>query len=123
MKRDLKKLKLPINSQIVISGMKGIDGGWFRSSGLLKFALQRRDVNGLLGEKDDTGYYNFDNHFNPKMRGWTKRYVMTGLSLDKPVFFFELKEKTNKLKQLEYALQWKGKTKNAHSLCQTKIFY
>jgi hypothetical protein len=115
--RDLNKLKFPFNSQVVISGRRVrklfITRGWWGASGYLKFALKRNDINGLIGGINSKGYYNFDNHFNPKERGWGARYSMTGLSINKPTFFFFMLKKQKKLKQFEYALQWKGKTKNA----------
>ena len=116
--KDLNKLKLPLNSQVVISGAAGLGGlgiswGWIPSSGYLKFALKRKDINGLIGQIKHDGYYNFDNHFDPQQRGWNLRYTMTGLSMDKSTFFFILLQKEKTLKQLEYALQWKGKRKDA----------
>ena len=38
---------------------------------------------------------------------------MTGIAPDKPVFLFTLNAKEKILKQLSYALQWKGETKDA----------
>ena len=112
--RDLNKLKLPLNSQVAISRAAelGVSWGWVPSSGCLKFALKRKDINGLIGSINYKGYYNFDNHFNPRERGWNLRSSMTGLSIEKPTFLFLVLKKQKKLKQLEYALQWKGKTKN-----------
>jgi len=111
--RDLNKMSLPMDSQIVIVDIKGIAGGWERSSGYLQFALKRKDVTGLLGPIDHTGYYNFDNHFNRRIKGWEPRYNMTGLSLKQPVFLFRLDKKTGELNQLEYTLQWRGEKKDA----------
>jgi hypothetical protein len=115
--RDLNKLKFPLNSQVVISVETGAIGlgmtpGWLPSSGYLKFALKRKDINGLIGQINCGGYYNFDNHFNPKLRLWGVRYSMTGISINRPTFLFFMLKKQKKLKQLEYALQWKGKAKN-----------
>jgi hypothetical protein len=114
--RDLNKMRLPSNSQIVIVGVRGISGCWAISSGYLQFALKRKDVTGLVmwsGKSTGGGYYNFDNHFDPQQRGWGPRYRMTGLSTDQPVFLFRMNRKNAKLKQLEYALQWKGEKKDA----------
>ena len=114
--RDLNKMRLPLNSQIVIIGIKGISGCWQKSSGYLQFALKREDVTGLVissGKSTGGGYYNFDNHFDPQQRGWGPRYRMTGLSTDQPVFLFRMDKKNAELKQLEYALQWKGEKKDA----------
>ncbi len=115
--RDLNKLKFPLNSQVVVSGEVGtvglgITSGWLPSSGYLKFALKRKDIYGLIGQINCGGYYNFDNHFDPKLRLWGVRYSMTGISVNRPTFLFFMLKKQKKLKQLEYALQWKGKTKN-----------
>jgi hypothetical protein len=112
-KRDLDKVKLPLNSQVVIAGVREPSPGWSGSSGYLKFALKRDDINGLVGQINASPYYNFDNHFNPWERKWGFRNSMTGLSIDRPTFLFLMLKKQQKLKQLEYALQWKGKTKNA----------
>jgi hypothetical protein len=38
---------------------------------------------------------------------------MTGLSIDRPVFFFSMDDKRKRLEQYRYALRWRGKTKNA----------
>ncbi len=111
--RDLNKQTLPLNSQVVISGVRGTSPGWPGSSGYLKFALKRKDINGLTGSINASPYYNFDNHFNPGERRWGFRNSMTGLSIDRPTFLFLMLKKQKKLKQFEYALQWKGKTKNA----------
>lgn len=111
--RDLNKAKLPLNSQVVIVGVREPSPGWPGSSGYLKFALKRNDINGLVGKINASPYYNFDNHFNPWERKWGFRNSMTGLSIHRPTFLFLMLKKQQKLKQLEYALQWKGKTKNA----------
>jgi len=111
--RDLNKVKLPLNSQVVIVGVREPSPGWSGSSGYLKFALKRNDINGLVGKINASPYYNFDNHFNPWERKWGYRNSMTGLSIHRPTFLFLMLKKQQKLKQLEYALQWKGKTKNA----------
>lgn len=116
--RDLEKTCLPKNSQIVVTGVKDypeiwMPGGWRRASGYLKFVLNRRDVTGLIGPINSSEYYHFDNHFDPKIRGFNKQWYMRGLSLDKPVFLYSLLLEEQKLRQFEYALQWKGDTKNA----------
>ncbi|NIM13860.1 MAG: hypothetical protein GTO45_17590, partial [Candidatus Aminicenantes bacterium] len=91
-------------------GVNEFWGGWSRASGYLKFVLKRKDINGLIGPINSSNYYNFDDHFDPKTRGYRKRYYMSGLSMDKPVFFFIMDKEKKELKQLEYALQWRGKT-------------
>ncbi|MGD2091641.1 MAG: hypothetical protein PVH61_36040 [Candidatus Aminicenantes bacterium] len=111
--KELNKIALPVNSQVVVAGAKGIPGCWLRTSGYLKFALKRNDIDGLVGQIDTIGYYNFDRHFDPRDRLLGRRYLMTGLSLDRPVFLFLLPEKSRRLVQFEYALEWKGKTKNS----------
>jgi hypothetical protein len=111
--KELSKMALPLNSQVVVAGAEGIPGCWRRTSGYLKFALKRNDIDGLVGQIDTIGYYNFDRHFDPKDRILGRRYLMTGLSLDRPVFLFLLQEKSRRLVQFEYALEWKGETKNS----------
>ena len=111
--QDLNKMQLPPHSQIVITGLAGIPGGWERSSGYLQFALKRKDVNGLVGQVHSGEYYNFDNHFDSQVRGWDERYVMTGLAMNQPVFLFRMDKKTGQLQQLEYALQWRSEEMNA----------
>jgi hypothetical protein len=116
--KDLEGVNLPENAQVVITGVKDfpeswLPGGWARASGYLKFILKRNDITGLIGPVNSSEYYNFDNHFNPKVRRYRERWYMTGLSLDKPVFLFSLLENRQKLRQFEYALQWKGLTGDA----------
>jgi hypothetical protein len=111
--RDLNKMPLPLNSQIVVVGVSGISGCWEKSRGYLCFALKRKDISGLVGAVKNGGYYNFDNHFDHTKRGWGGRYRMTGLSMDKPVFLFRVAKKKGQLNQLEFALQWKGEKKDA----------
>ena len=116
--RDLEKKNLPENAQVVITGIENfpeswLPGGWARASGYLKFVLKREDVTGLIGPVNSSAYYNFDNHFDPKIRRFRERWYMTGLSINKPVFLFLLLEKQQQLHQFEYALQWRGRTKNA----------
>ena len=106
-------MALPLNSQVVVAGAEGIPGCWHRTSGYLKFALKRNDIDGLIGQIDTIGYYNFDRHFDPGDRGMARRYLMTGLSPDRPIFLFLLQKKNRRLAQFEYALEWKGKTKNS----------
>lgn len=116
--RSLDKIELPLYAQVVIvgiegAGYKGFDGGWERSSGYLQFAMKRKDLTGLISPCHASAFYNFDNHFEPGIRGWRPRYYMTGLSVDQPVFLFRLDKKTGELNQLEYALQWRGDKKDA----------
>jgi hypothetical protein len=111
--KDLETLQLPLNSQLVITGVEGIHAGWRRASGYLKHILKRDDINGLIGPILSSPYYNFDDHFDPKQRGWGLRWNMTGLSIHRPLFLFTLEKGKTKLKQLEYALQWKGNEMNA----------
>lgn len=116
-KRDLNKRDLPPHSQIVISDLNGIVGGekkhrrwkWKTSSGYLQFALKRKDVSGFISVRHG-GYFNYDNHFE---RGRDKMYHMTGLSMDYPVFLFQMDKKSRQLEQLEYALQWRGEKMDA----------
>lgn len=110
---DLNKIQLPLHSQIVIVNAKGFYGGWPRSSGYLQYTLKRNDLTGLIGRANQNGYYNFDNHFDPSLRKWARRYQMTGLVLEKPLFLFYFDEINGKLIQLEYALQWRGEKKDA----------
>jgi hypothetical protein len=116
--RSLAKLKLPLHAQVVVVGiegvgLKGFDGGWERSSGYLKFAMKRKDLNGLISPIHSSALYNFDNHFDPGLRKWRPRYYMTGLAPEQPVFLFRLDKRTGELNQLEYALQWRGDKKDA----------
>jgi hypothetical protein len=116
--RELEKVNLPENAQVVITGIKNfpenwLPGGWERASGYLKHVLKRKDITGLIGPINSSEYYNFDNHFNPHIRGFREKAQMRGLSIDKPVFLYSFLEKQQKLKQFEYALQWNGRTKNA----------
>lgn len=110
--RDLNKIQLPPDSQIVIIGIYRV-GGWQRSSGYLQFALKRADVTGLIGPVNRFGYYNFDDHFDTTKRGWNSRVTMSGLTLENPLFLFYCDPKSRKLIQMEYALQWRGEKKDA----------
>lgn len=107
---ELSEKRFPAGSQIVISGIKGING-WYKASGYLKRALQRKDLNGLIGNYRNINY-NFYNHFDPKERRSGYLYNMTGLALKRPVFLFKMSKNKQKLEQLEYALHWQGKRKN-----------
>jgi hypothetical protein len=40
-KRDLAKIDLPPQSQIVIAARTDLASGWYRSSGMLEYALKR----------------------------------------------------------------------------------
>lgn len=111
--RDLANKKIPPNSQLVITGVHIPDGGWKRSEGYFKFALERNDITGLIGPVNSSDYYHFDDHFDTRLRRFSSRYNMTGLSLKKPTFLFAVNWETEKLEQMEYCLQWKGKTMGA----------
>lgn len=112
--RDLGKVSFPENSQVVVTGVSSVEtghpGGWNRSCGYLKFILKRKDINGLVGAAD-TG--RFAIHFNPKRQSKGKMFLMSGLSPGKPTFFFRMNREKKELEQLRYALEWRGKTKNA----------
>jgi hypothetical protein len=112
-KNNLSSFKFPMNSQIVIylANIKSYGGVWAMSSGHLKYMLRRNDINGLIGMKSKVHYFNFYNPFNTKLRGWEKNALMNGLRIDLPLFLFF--EENNKFKQYEYALQWKGISKNS----------
>ena len=111
--KELNKIELPPKSQVVVVGAEGIPGCWLRTCGYLRFALKRKDIDGIVGPINTLGYYNFDRHFDPKDRKMLIRHLMTGLSLDRPVFLFLLEEKSRRLRQLEYTLEWKGETWNS----------
>ena len=114
--RQLGSKKLPPDSQAVIvlpPNFGFFAGGWKRSSGFLEFALKRKDVTGLIGKKDSSVYYNFDSHFDPRVRAFLPRFDMTGLDFGKPVFLFLCDLEQAKLIQLQYALQWLGESKDA----------
>ncbi|HLP44393.1 MAG TPA: hypothetical protein VK469_00495 [Candidatus Kapabacteria bacterium] len=111
--KDLNRIPLPLNSQVVIVNLKGFYGGWPRSSGYFQFTLKRNDIIGLAGPVNSSEYYNFDNHFDPMVRGWYPRHQMTGLSLERPLFLFYFDEENRKLDQLEYVLQWRGAKRDA----------
>jgi hypothetical protein len=107
-RRDVGSVDLPPMSQVVIAGNKSLGGGWYRSSGTLEYALRRPDVFGLIGAKDEGAHFNFDDHFDPRARGYSED--MTGLSLDAPTFLFVADRGGTSLRRLDLALQWKGST-------------
>jgi hypothetical protein len=111
--RDLSALQMPRNSQVAVTGVSGVPGGWRRSSGYLKHILEREDIDGLIGPFYSSAYYNYDDHFDPRLKGWDQKSNMRGLSLNRPLFLFTLDDKNAELKQLEYALQWKGEKLDA----------
>jgi hypothetical protein len=137
----LKEVSLPENSQIVICGIqrhRAIPEGWLRTSGQLRYLIKRNDIAGLIVHGDcNRRDYSFDDHFDPHVRfigtrrmllasapehlsrlGGVRRrrqsrYAMTGLAPDRPVFLFSVSTTGQVLEQLEYALQWRGETKEA----------
>jgi len=110
-RRDIGKIDLPPSAQVVIVGNRSLGGGWYRSSGTLEYALQRPDVFGLIGIKNHGSHFNFDDHFDPRTRGYSED--MTGLLLDAPTFLFVADEGGTSLRRLDLALQWKGSMDSA----------
>ncbi|MCX6582248.1 MAG: hypothetical protein NT166_18915 [Candidatus Aminicenantes bacterium] len=110
--KNLSSFNFPMNSQIVIYVVKGENhwGFWCTSSGHLKFILKRKDIDGLIGLKAKH-YFTFYDPFNPKSRGYETEDRMNGLSIDRPLFLFV--QDNSGFKQYDYALQWKGKTREA----------
>ncbi len=108
---ELKKHELPQDSQIVIVGSDNIPqtSGWWRySTGYLQFVTKRKDITGLLGLE-----YSYYDPFNERKRLYDQDHKMNGLSLKQPLFLFGMLSDQGKLRQYEYALQWKGKSRNA----------
>jgi hypothetical protein len=100
--RALRWHPLPRDSQIVFFGpvsapAVGIEN-WFCSSGYLRNALGRSDVQGLVA----TSAISFYDPFDKARRGWN--YPMEGLDLDKPIFLF--RKQAGSVRQYQYALQW-----------------
>lgn len=121
--------QLPPFSQVIVVGVPHFPGGWLRSSGYLKLATRRYDLEGLVSGENASPYYNYDDHFNPAIRGWEGRFYVTGIDLGRPVFFYKidndclkkksikkknkLKKKCDVMRQLEYVLRWRGERKDA----------
>jgi len=108
-RNELAKKEFPPHSQIVIFGVKGISNAdnkeyieyqWKLSSGLLKYALKRKDISGFF-YTPSAEYFNYKNYFE------------IGLSMSQPVFLFGIDKKNGQLQQFEYALQWRGETMDA----------
>lgn len=99
----LRKYDLPPSSQLVVFGVDlSINGWWEYSSGYMKYATKRKDVTGLIGPE----LKNYD-PFDPVRRGFKKPDKMNGLSLDKPLFIFNVEEyRSFALRQKEFALQY-----------------
>jgi len=109
----LKKIQLPPNSQVVISGMPEMAHGHIRATGYMMYALKRNDVIGRFRTVAPGDENNFINHFDPKDLALENAGQFRGIYFDKPAFFFVLDKGRTKLKQFEYVLHWKGKTKIA----------
>jgi hypothetical protein len=118
--------QLPPFSQVVVVGVPHFAGGWLRSSGYLKLATRRNDIEGLVSIENASPYYNYDDHFDPMVRGWEGRFYVTGLDPKRPLFFYKMdssclrKKFKNKLKkkcevmhQMDYVLRWRGELKDA----------
>jgi hypothetical protein len=111
--RDIEKLSPPKNSQFVICGLPKMAHGRRRVTGYLMHALKRNDVSGIFQTVDPIEKCNFYDHFNPWSITFKRIGRFNGIYSNKPVFFFVLLQKENKLKQFEYVLRWRGRTKNA----------
>jgi hypothetical protein len=108
----INQIKYPEDSQIVIVGFKKRNkskamGNWGSSSGYLALITRRKDVTGIVGKEHS--YYD---PFIP-LRGSGYRNIMTGLSLNKPLFLFKILPQKKKIIQMEYFLRWRDRTKNA----------
>jgi hypothetical protein len=111
--KNLETLKFPPNSQIAVYLTNSCGyawGEWTQSCGHLKYMLKRNDIDGLIGDKKPFHYFNFYNAFSRKIQ-YPYKPKMQGLDIHRPLFLFV--QESNRLKQYEYALQWKGKTKHA----------
>jgi len=91
-------------SQIVVA--EWLDGpfygmGWNRSSGQIRYAYGRNDINGLLVPKDDQ--YHFSSHINNHKK-WASNYYATGLSTDFPIYLFKLSG--DEIIQVRYMLEY-----------------
>jgi len=111
--KDLEKLSSPKNSQFVICGLPKMAHGRRRVTGYLMHALKRNDISGIFQTVDPREKKNFYDHFNPWSITFNRIGQFGGIYSNKPVFFFVLLQKKNKLKQFEYVLRWRGRTKNA----------
>ena len=111
--RDIEKLSPPKNSQFVICGLPKMAHGRRRVTGYLMHALKRNDVSGIFKTVDPIEKKNFYDHFNPWSITFKRVGQFGGIYSNKPVFFFAIIHKENKLKQFEYVLRWRGRTKNA----------
>lgn len=109
----LEKIQLPPGSQVVISGMPEMAHGHVRATGYMMYALKRNDVIGRFRTVAPGEENNFINHFDPKDLALKKTGQFRGIYFNKPAFFFILKKRESELKQFEYVLHWKGKTKIA----------
>ena len=111
--RDIEKLSPPQNSQFVICGLPKMAHGRRRATGYLMHALKRNDIIGKFRTVDPREENNFYDHFNPWSITFKRIGQFGGIYSNKPVFFFVILHKENKLKQFEYVLRWRGRTKNA----------
>jgi hypothetical protein len=111
--KDLKKIGLPQNSQAVIIDLPRMAHGRNRATGYLWHALKRYDISGVFATVAPHEEKNFYDHFTPHRLSARKKYNFHGIYANQPVFFFAMRQEQNQLKQFEYVLYWRGKTRNA----------
>lgn len=113
--KDLKKIELPRNSQAVIIDLPRMAHGRKRATGYLWHALKRYDISGVFATvaPHEEKNKNFYDHFTPDRLSARKIYNFNGIYGNQPVFFFAMRQEQNQLKQFEYVLYWRGKTRNA----------
>jgi hypothetical protein len=101
LREPLLSFDFPAGAQIVVVGPGTGNlytwGRWPKSTGYLRYTLERRDVSGQLGP--EMAFYN---PFLENSRGWS--YIMCGLSLDAPLFLFRYDG--TRLSQFAYFLMW-----------------
>lgn len=111
--KDLKKIDFPRNSQVVITDLPVMAHGRKRATGYLWHALKRYDISGVFATVAPHEEKNFYDHFTPNSLSARKVYNFHGIYGNQPVFFFAIRREQNQLKQFEYVLYWRGKTRNA----------
>lgn len=97
---DLKHIYFPKDSQLVLLGATSIATGgyWNWSSGFLKFALERPDIDGIMSK--ELSYY------DPFKMDRSFSSTMTGLDIERPVFIYRKDKSTFHFVQKEYGLRW-----------------
>ncbi|MDH5681298.1 MAG: hypothetical protein OEZ36_06915 [Spirochaetota bacterium] len=109
-KHKIAQSKPPKKSQfiIILKRQYGLTKNIIKNSGVLQYALGRKDITGNIAS-DKHIYYGFTRHFVPFKGNYVK--YMNGYNLKKPLFIYRFNNGT--FKQYHLCLEWLGEGKGA----------